>query len=124
MPKNKTNSITLQLPYPDRALSPNASKRHWRYKQPAKQTARTEGFFLAKPFRGTFSKSDSLQISLTFYPPDNRRRDLDNLNSSMKAALDGVFLGLEIDDSQVCRSVQEWGAVVKNGAVELELKGL
>lgn len=124
MPKIKKSSVVLQLPYPDPVLSPNSPRRHWRQKQPAKQAAKAEAFFLAKPHQGKFTKSDSLQITLTFYPPDNRRRDLDNLTASMKAAVDGVFLGLGVDDSQIYYSAQRWGAVVENGAVELELKGL
>jgi len=125
MPKKKSNStFTLQLPYPDGALSPNASKRHWRYKQPAKQAARTEAYYQAFPFRNSFSGADTLQMTLTIYPPDKKRRDLDNVFASMKSAIDGVCQGLEIDDSQIQRVTLEWGVVVKDGAVELELKGI
>ncbi len=124
MPRKKINSITLQLPFPDRALSPNASKRHWRYKQPAKQAARTEAFYVVAPFKGTFSGSDLLQMSLTIYPPDKKRRDLDNVFASMKSTIDGMCKAIEIDDSQIRRVMLEWGGVVENGAVELELKGL
>ena len=124
MPKKKINSITLQFPYPDRALSPNASKRHWRYKEPAKQAARTEAFYMAAPFKGTFNGYDALQMSLTIYPPDKKRRDLDNVFASMKSAIDGMCNAIAVDDTQIRRVVLEWGGVVKNGAVELELKGL
>ncbi len=125
MPKKKSNpSLTLQLPYPDRSLSPNASKRHWRYKEPAKQAARTEGFYKAVPFRGVFTTADTLQITLTFYPPNKNRRDLDNAHSSMKATIDGVCRGLEIDDSQIQQALLKWGEVTHDGAVELELKGI
>lgn len=43
---------------------------------------------------------DSKNIALTmlFYPPDNRRRDLDNMLASCKALLDGIAQGMGIDD--------------------------
>ena len=63
-------------------------------------------------------------MTLTIYPPDKKRRDLDNVFASMKSAIDGVCQGLEIDDSQIHRVTLEWGVVVKDGAVELELKGI
>lgn len=125
MPKQKSNTtLTLQLPYPDRALSPNASKRHWRYKQPAKEAARTEAFYKAVSFRDWFTTSDALQMTLTFYPPNKSRRDLDNVFASMKPTIDGMCQALEIDDSQIRRVMFEWGGVTDNGAVELELKGM
>lgn len=123
MPKQKSNpALTLQLPYPDRALSPNASKRHWRYKQPAKEAARTEAFYKAVSFRDWFTTSEKLQMTLTISPPDKKRRDLDNVFASMKPSIDGMCQALEIDDSQI-RSVKlDWGGVIEDGAIELELK--
>jgi crossover junction endodeoxyribonuclease RusA len=114
--------ITLQLAYPDSALSPNSPKRHWRAKQAQKLTAKTEAYYKAFPFRETFECADALQMSLTIYPPTNARRDLDNVFASMKSAIDGVCQGLAIDDSQIRRVTLEWGTVVKSGAVELELR--
>lgn len=122
MNKKPSRTFTLQLPYPDPALSPNASKRHWRAKQPAKQTAKTYGYYQAFPFRSMFAGVDVLQMSLTIYPPNKKRRDLDNVYASMKSILDGICDGLEIDDSQIHKVTLEWGAVMKSGAIELALK--
>ena len=88
----------------------------------AKQIAKSEGLYKSQPFRTFFATSDKLQMILTIYPPNNVRRDLDNVHASMKAAIDGVCKGLEIDDSQIRRVTLEWGTVVKAGSVELELK--
>ena len=115
--------FNLQMAYPDPVLSPNSPKRHWRYKQPAKHTAKTEAFYKAVEHRSIFDGVKDLQLTLTFYPPTKARRDLDNAHASMKAALDGVCNGLDIDDSQIRRVTLEWGDVVKGGAVDLELKG-
>jgi crossover junction endodeoxyribonuclease RusA len=115
-------SFILQLPYPDSILSPNSPKRHWRLKQPAKEAARDEAFLKSSPFRSTFAGIRKLKITLTFFPPSNVRRDLDNAFASMKSSIDGMCKGLGIDDSQIRKVTLEWGAVVKGGAVELELK--
>lgn len=72
--------------------------------------------------RGLFEGVKALQICLIIFPPDRKRRDLDNILTAMKSAIDGMCKGLEVDDSQIRRATLEWGAVVKGGAVELELK--
>jgi crossover junction endodeoxyribonuclease RusA len=102
-------ALHLELPYPDPALSPNSPKRHWRSKQPAKETAREESFLYARPYVGMFTNADLLQMSLTFHPPNKKRRDLDNAYASMKSTLDGMCQGLEIDDAQIHRVTLVWG---------------
>jgi crossover junction endodeoxyribonuclease RusA len=63
------------------------------------------------------AQSGPLALSVVAYPPDNRRRDLDNL---LKATLDSLTnAGVWVDDSQV-RSIQIcWGSVVKDGMLEI-----
>ncbi len=39
-----------------------------------------------------------LVLDLEFFPPDNRRRDDDNMIASFKAGRDGIAEALEIDD--------------------------
>ncbi len=47
--------------------------------------------------------SGRVELSLELYPPDNRRRDVDN---SLKCLLDAfTHGGLYRDDSQICRLV-------------------
>ena len=41
-----------------------------------------------------------LNVSLTFVPPDKRRRDLDNLIASVKSGLDGLVDVFCVDDSR------------------------
>lgn len=46
-----------------------------------------------------FGNAERLRVELSVTPPDNRRRDLDNL---LKAVLDGLgFAGVYDDDSQI-----------------------
>lgn len=122
--KKSTHAFVVRLSYPDKALSPNAPKRHWRYKLPAKQTAFSEGLYTSQPFQGMFNMFDFLELNLTIFPPDRKKRDLDNVFASMKSAIDGIFKGLGCDDSQVRRVVLEWGAPHENGLILLRLERL
>jgi len=115
-------SVTISLPYPERILSPNSPKRHWKAKQPAKESAREQAYFLAWPLRGRLEGAKYLQMTLTIYPPNHRRRDLDNAHSALKSALDGMCRGLGVDDSQIRRVTLEWGNVIKGGQVEIDLR--
>lgn len=53
--------------------------------------------------RGPFT--ESLQVSIEAFPPDNRRRDLDNV---LKAILDSLeHAGVYKDDSQITKLIAE-----------------
>ena len=42
-----------------------------------------------------------VKFSITFYCPDRRRRDIDNLLASLKPSLDGIAQATGIDDSVI-----------------------
>jgi hypothetical protein len=65
--------------------------------------------------------ADSLNVTLTFFPPDNRRRDLDGMLSASKALIDGVADSLEVDDSKWAITLRR-GDVVKGGNVRFEIE--
>ena len=90
--------MTVTLGWPSRALSPNA-RSHWATLARAKKAARREGFYAATS--GLLSDDAvSVSIQVTFIPPDARRRDVDNLVSSLKGHLDGISDAIGIDDSR------------------------
>jgi crossover junction endodeoxyribonuclease RusA len=60
---------------------------------------RKEVNLLSYPYLGTFSKKERLFVSIEAYPPDNRRRDLDNILKSLLDALQHA--GLYEDDNQI-----------------------
>ena len=39
-----------------------------------------------------------IPLTITFYPPDKRHRDADNMVASIKAGLDGVADALKVND--------------------------
>lgn len=117
--------FSFQFPWPDPALSPNARK-HFQEKARHLKAARTEAFYLALERRQEWlyvmPPGIELETRLVFSPPDRKKRDIDNLLSSMKGFLDGIFDALDANDSQVRRTILEWGEVVPKGEVLVEIK--
>lgn len=58
--------------------------------------------FVAKtcyPYQGLFVAEDRLRLRIKAFPPDKRKRDLDNL---FKSVLDSIqHAGIYVDDSQI-----------------------
>lgn len=93
--------ITLTLPFPDSRLLPNR-KAHWATKAKATAEARTTAWgigidyrFNQTPIPETMKRCTA---KVTFYPPDKRRRDLDNLLRAMKPFWDGLVDAQLIED--------------------------
>lgn len=60
-----------------------------------------------------------LELIIIAYPPDKRKRDLDNL---LKVPIDAMkAAGLFIDDSQIDKIIIERGTVIKNGILAVEI---
>lgn len=108
------------LPWPDKTLSPN-SRPHWAKLSKAKKKAKHDAYYLALEAGLGRIEADTVAVNLTFYPPDRRPRDGDNLLASHKAALDGISQALGVDDSKFRVSFGMAGAIEKNGMVKVEL---
>jgi crossover junction endodeoxyribonuclease RusA len=111
----------IELPWPAKELSPNA-RGHWakmaRFKKGARQLAGWTA--CAAGWASQQARSNIAEITITFCPPDKRRRDLDNAIASFKASQDGIADALGIDDSNWAVSYR-FGEVVKGGRVIVEL---
>ncbi len=59
-------------------------------------------------------------VEIILYPPDERRRDVDNYNKALFDAL--THAGIWEDDSQVQKMLVEWGPKVPGGRVEISIK--
>ncbi|NUL39405.1 RusA family crossover junction endodeoxyribonuclease [Kosakonia sacchari] len=66
--------------------------------------------------------SEPASVEVILYPPDVRRRDIDNYNKALFDAL--THAGVWEDDSQVKRLLVEWGPVEKGGRVDVTIKSL
>lgn len=92
--------LTLTMPWPPRALSPNARHAHWATLARAKRAYRGACAWAARQQGAARIDAPALAVSMTFVPPDRRARDLDNCIAAMKAGIDGLADVLGIDDSR------------------------
>jgi crossover junction endodeoxyribonuclease RusA len=98
--------ISVSLPWPESALSPNSRDR-WAKIAAAKSAryiAKLETFKLFtigandKPVYNFFVR---LKISFIFHPPTHRHYDLDGLVTRCKNYQDGIFDALNNNDNQI-----------------------
>lgn len=114
----------LILPWPARALHPNA-RVHWRTKAAATKDARHSAFHLARAAGwapGILPADGKLSLWVDFIPPDRRRRDDDGMPAAFKAWRDGLADALGIDDNRF-RSFPYLSdrEVVKSGCVRVRI---
>lgn len=110
---------TVVVGWPDKILSPNA-RPHWARKASAVKAARTEAFYATRAAVTIKPTWDRVALSVTFCPPNARRRDLDNCIASCKGIFDGISDALGIDDSRFEPSFR-MSSPVKGGAVRVEI---
>jgi len=91
--------LTIELPWPDRRLHPNA-RVHWAKKAPVTKRSRHEAKCLARNVIKAPIKAENVHVTAIFHPPDRQKRDRDGLLASLKAAFDGISEVIGIDDSR------------------------
>ena len=101
-PGNGPLGPSVTLPWPDKALSPN-SRKDRRHTGSIRRGYKEACWALAKE-----AKFKAKHLSITFHPPDGRKRDLDNMLGSIKYGLDGIALAMGCDDS-------EWSITIRKG---------
>ena len=110
--------ITLTLPWPPKELSPNA-RLHWRVVAKAKKAYRAACGWTAKEQGARRIEVAALNVKATFFPPDRRAYDQDNLIARMKAGFDGVADVLGVDDKHWSLSIARAGEI--GGFVRVEV---
>ena len=110
----------IDLPWPDRALHPNA-RMHWAPKAQATKKARETGRMCSYASGARKVEANQLKVTVTFFPPDKRRRDIDGLLSNLKAYLDGISDAIGVDDGGWDIFLKR-GDVRKRGAVRVEME--
>jgi len=98
------NTLKIVLPFPAANLNPNRrGGRSWQATADEKseavqigKIATLEALEGKRPVIAT-----PVKFSITFYCPDRRRRDIDNLLASLKPSLDGIANATGIDDSVI-----------------------
>ena len=118
----RKHHLKIMLPWPDTALSPNA-RCHWAVKRKAVKSARRVSYFetILKTSGKRAAPIGSISYRCSFFPPDRRARDEDNLLASMKSSLDGIAEALRVNDK--CFHILEpfVGVPERPGRVEVDL---
>jgi crossover junction endodeoxyribonuclease RusA len=110
------DTVIVELPWPPKQLTPNFKRRkHWSVYRPYAANYRSSCAWLVKAARarGTL-------LSVTFCPPDRRRRDDDGMIGAFKAGRDGVADALGCDD-HVFRPSYRFSDPVKGGKIVCEI---
>lgn len=111
----------ITLSWPPRELHPNA-RPHYHAKASAAKAYREAAYWTAKSKLETRDKSHYwIPARVDFYPPDKRKRDLDGMFSSIKAALDGIADAYEVNDYQINPVFLNRCEPVKGGRVVVTL---
>jgi hypothetical protein len=108
--------FAINLPWPDRKLSPNA-RVHWAVKSKAVKKARGEAYWTGMKAGLYAIDSNAVSVTRVYSPPNRQRRDKDNLDASMKAYLDGLSDAMGIDDYHFDLEKSVISEPVKNGNV-------
>lgn len=118
--------MIITLTWPDKRLSPNA-RLHWRSKVGPKQAAKIRAGWETVAAPGFHEARERLQADdspipmvITFYPPDRRHRDDDNMIGGFKAARDGIAGALGVDDRRF-RPQYNFAEPSKPGRVEVTI---
>lgn len=112
----------IRLSWPARPLWQN-TRCHWSKRDKATSAHRKEAWTLALEHGVKKIETDRPYLTFAFHPPDNRKRDLQNMPATMKAAIDGISDAIGIDDEDFrCRWPMEFSNVVKGGCVMIEVR--
>lgn len=97
--------LTVTLPFPSPEFFPNRVRGHWAKTADIKAKALADAYAITyqavSKYRGEwYSLTGDIPLQITFFPPDKRHRDLDNMLAACKSLLDGMATALTVNDKQ------------------------
>lgn len=121
-------TIKITLPFPSGKLSPNRAKgMHWGATSGLKSRQFDDAYAATYQAIQNITAADrtpllgQIPLSVTFHEPDKRLRDLDNLLSASKSAIDGIATALTVNDKNFSPLTIKRGDVVKGGQMVVEV---
>src|SRR3546814_7129587 len=78
----------------------------WSKRAKANKAMRKAAYYLTLGANVKAPENGDIRVVLTFYPPDRRQSDRDNLLSNCKAYLDGIADALGVNDSRFVPSIR------------------
>lgn len=117
-------TITIELPWPNRALSPNSRVDRFSKARIFKST-KMQAFLATKTalkgLRVVLAPGTRMNLRLIPIPPVLRYRDEDNLIANCKAHFDGISQAVGVDDHLFHFREQEWHKPKKPGKLTVTL---
>lgn len=108
--------IELELPYPPTINHYYGVKaKGGKYIKDKGRTFRLSVLFIVRKANAGTNISGPIELEIDAYPPDNRKRDLDNINKALLDALENASVFK--DDSQIVKLTSTKHAPVKGGKV-------
>lgn len=114
--------ISLELPWPNKALSPNA-RPHWAAKAKATKTCKELAWGLTRLATSGRFRGPSASLEWVFHPKTANEVDLDNCIASCKAYQDGISMGIQVDDKKF-QCTYRIGEPIKGGLVRVSISPL
>lgn len=109
--RNTKDKKTIEIPWFPKELKAN-SRLDRRFTGNVRRKYKADCAVCAKG-----KKIEGDTITIIFHPPCNRRRDLDNMLSSIKYGLDAICEEMGIDDSQFTKKLIIKSFKVKGGSI-------
>ena len=113
----------IVLNWPPRELHPNA-RPHYHAKAKAAKAYREAAYWtiMSGPMTARVKNGKTVaHAHVKFFPPDNRRRDLDGMLSAIKSGLDGIADSFQINDYDINPITIERCEPVKGGKIVVSL---
>jgi crossover junction endodeoxyribonuclease RusA len=113
----------IELPWPPKELTPNFKRRkHWTVYRPKTVQYRADCALVARGWFNANGQPKGLRIvSVTFYPPDHRKRDDDGMIGAFKAGRDGIADAIGTDDHKF-RPAYHFAEPVKHGKIVVRIE--
>lgn len=117
--------LRIELGWPARELSPNASVHYMkrsRFKKAAKIEAGWATKFAIQNNRDWEPEAETVKVHIIAHPkPSGPRPDADNLIASVKGHLDGIADALGVNDRTFEAPTVTWADKCQNGKLVVEL---
>lgn len=110
------------LPWPPSILWPNARVHHmalYRAKKDYREQCASLCIYLKTK---TMHDAERINARITFFQPDRRRRDMDNMLAAIKAGIDAVAAHVGVDDSKWTMTLALSPETRERGGVEILLE--
>ncbi len=125
------NQYLIRIAWPAKPLWQNR-RGHWGDVRKSTRLQREEAWAEARA--AAVAKMPGAILEFAFHPPDNRKRDIQNMPATVKGAIDGIADAMGCDDSgfkpiwpQTFANVVKGGCVliqVKQAVQNIELRGI